>query len=57
MSDDSAEYGWEQLQQRLEQKFCKYFQNDSETSECKQKNPSRQYHNYYQKNKERSEVN
>jgi hypothetical protein len=57
MSHDSAEYGWEQLQQRLEQKFCKYFQNDSETSDCKQKNPPHQHHSRDQKNKERSEIN
>ena len=36
MNTDSAESGWEQLQQRLEQKFCKYLQNSSETIECKQ---------------------
>ena len=57
MSHDSAEYGWEQLQQRLEQKFCKYFQDDSETSESKQKNPSLQHLSSYQKDKEHSEIN
>jgi hypothetical protein len=36
MNHDCAEYGWEQLQQRLEQKFSRYLQNESETSECKQ---------------------
>jgi len=37
MNNDSVEYGWEQLQQHLEQKFCKYLQNSSETSEYKRK--------------------
>jgi len=36
MNNDSAECGWEQLQQRLEQKFCKYLKNSSETIEYKQ---------------------
>jgi hypothetical protein len=57
MSNDSAEDGWEQLQQRLEQKLGKYFQNNSEISECEQKNPSRQHHSLYQNNKELSEIN
>jgi hypothetical protein len=57
MKHDSVEQGWKQLQQRLEQKFCKYFQNGFGTGESKQKNPSCQHHTLYQNNEERMEIN
>jgi formate hydrogenlyase transcriptional activator len=52
MNDNSVEYGWEQLPQRLDQRFYRYFQNDSETSACKQKNPPRPHHTRCHKNNE-----
>jgi hypothetical protein len=57
MKHDSVEQGWKQLQQRLEQKFCKYFQNGFGAGEFKQKNPSCQHHTLYQNNEERMEIN
>ena len=57
MSPDSVEYKWEQLQQRLEQKFCKYFQNDSEMNECGGEKSSHQQHTLSHNKEERSEIN
>jgi hypothetical protein len=36
MSRNCVEYEWDQLQQRLDKSFNKYFNNDSKTSERKQ---------------------
>ena len=49
MNHDSIEHRWEQLPQRRDQTFNRYFQNDSGTGESEKKNPLRQHRTSYHK--------
>ncbi len=57
MNNDTVEYGWKQMEKRLNQRFDKYFRNDPGTGECKEMNVLKQLPTHCQKDKEHSEMN